>query len=88
MAGVSAATVTSPTDARTPTLGALIVLGSAALFGMLGPLSNAAYDAGLDPLTLVAWRSGIATLAVVGFVAWQVHGGAAQLVRPAGIPRS
>jgi drug/metabolite transporter (DMT)-like permease len=86
MAGVSAATVTSQTDTRTPTLGALIVLGSAALFGMLGPLSNAAYDAGLDPLTLVAWRSGLATLAIVGVVAWLASARSVRIVRPVDVP--
>lgn len=86
MAGVSAATVTSQADPRTPTLGALIVLGSAALFGMLGPLSNAAYDAGLDPLTLVVWRSGIATLAILGVVAWLAHVRSLRIVRPGAVP--
>ena len=86
MAGVSAATVTSQTDTRTPALGALIVLGSAALFGMLGPLSNVAYAAGLDPLALVAWRSGIATLAVGAVIAWQARVGTARFVRLGAVP--
>lgn len=86
MAGVSATTVTSQTDTRTPTLGALIVLGSAALFGMLGPISNAAFDAGLDPLTLVAWRSGIATVAILGVVAWLARARSVRIVRPRDVP--
>ncbi len=41
-----------------------VVLGSAALFGMLGPLSRFAYDAGMEPAAFVAWRALIGLAAV------------------------
>ena len=58
-----------------------IVLGSAALFGMLGPLSRFAYAAGMEPAAFVAWRAivGFAALALV--IGWRARTGASRLVR-------
>ncbi len=72
---------TALASARTPTLsGFAIVLGSAALFGMLGPLSRFAYDAGLEPTSFVAWRAGIGLVAIALFVTWGVRRGRIRLV--------
>jgi drug/metabolite transporter (DMT)-like permease len=60
--------------------GSLIVLGSASLFGMLGPLSRFAYDAGMEPTSFVAWRAMIGFLALGAFVAWRVRRGATRLI--------
>lgn len=70
-----------------PLLGFGVVLGSAALFGMLGPLSRFAYDAGMEPSAFVAWRGMLALVALVAFVAWRVRRGAARLIRPRDLPR-
>lgn len=58
-----------------------IVLGSAALFGMLGPLSRFAYAAGMEPAAFVAWRAivGFAALALV--IGWRARTGASRIVR-------
>jgi drug/metabolite transporter (DMT)-like permease len=54
-----------------PLAGFAVVLGSAALFGTLGPLSRFAYEAGADPAAWVSWRglTGLLTLLVV--IAWR-----------------
>ncbi len=81
MAGVSSPTATA-TRTRLPALGGFgIVIASAALFGMLGPLSRFAYDAGMEPTSFVAWRAavGLVTLGLV--IAWGVRRGTMQLVR-------
>ena len=64
---VSATTPTSPSQGSLPVIGVATVLGSAALFGMLGPLSRFAYEAGMEPAAFVAWRGliGFVVLAVV-----------------------
>lgn len=64
-----------------------IVLGSAALFGMLGPLSRFAYDAGMEPAAFVAWRAivGFAALAVV--IGWRARTGASPIIRPRDLSR-
>lgn len=64
-----------------------IVLGSAALFGMLGPLSRFAYAAGMEPAAFVAWRAivGFAALALV--IGWRAHTGASPIVRPRDLSR-
>ena len=49
-----------------PAIGFLVVIGAAALFGMLGPLSRFAYDAGMQPAAFVAWRAGIALVVLAG----------------------
>ncbi len=87
-----AATPAAPTQAAppfvaTPLFGFVVVLGSAALFGMLGPLSRFAYDAGMEPSAFVAWRALLALVALVGYVAWRVRRGAARLIRPRDLPR-
>jgi DME family drug/metabolite transporter len=63
-----------------PIRGLLIVILSASLFGMLGPLSRFAFDAGMEPPAFVAWRGTIGFLALGAFVAWRVRGGATRLV--------
>ncbi len=69
-----------------PVFGTLSVLGAAALFGMLGPLSRAAYDLGMEPAAFVGWRGLIALLALVAYVAWRVRRGASRLIRPGDLP--
>ncbi len=51
---------TAPT--HPPLFGFGIVIGAAALFGMLGPLSRFAYEAGMEPIAFVAWRATIGLL--------------------------
>ena len=67
---------------RSPVFGTTIVLGAAALFGTLGPLSRAAYDAGMEPAAFVGWRGLIAFVAIASYVAWRVRRGGRRLVRP------
>jgi drug/metabolite transporter, DME family len=69
-----------------PLRGFAIVLGSASLFGMLGPLSRFAYEAGMEPPAFVAWRAIIGFLALGAFVAWRVRRGATSLVRFGDLP--
>jgi DME family drug/metabolite transporter len=69
-----------------PDLGMAVVVGSAALFGMLGPLARFAYDAGLQPAAFVAWRGGFALVAVLAFVAWRTRRRGLTLVRIRGLP--
>jgi drug/metabolite transporter (DMT)-like permease len=64
-----------------------VVIGSAALFGMLGPLARFAYDAGLEPAAFVAWRAGIALVGVLAFVAWRVRRGGLELADLRALPR-
>lgn len=78
--------VSSPNAAvipsREPALsGFAIVLGAAALFGMLGPLSRFAYDAGMEPTAFVAWRAGIGLIALALVVGWGVRRGRMHLIR-------
>jgi len=54
-------------DRPVPLLGFLTVLGSAALFGTLGPLSRFAYDLGVGPAAWVAWRGLIGLLTSLGY---------------------
>jgi len=85
---VSASTTNEPvarpltTPALSPTLGFAAVLGAAALFGMLGPLSRFAYEAGMEPSAFVAWRALIGLGGLALYVAWRVRRGATRLVRP------
>ncbi len=67
--------------------GLLIVLGSAALFGMIGPLSRFAYESGLEPASFVAWRALVGLLAIGLFVAWRIRRGVVRLARPADLGR-
>ena len=67
--------------------GSRIVIGSAALFGMLGPLSRFAYEAGMEPPAFVAWRALIGFLGVwAPTSAWRVRRGATRLVRLGDLP--
>ncbi len=64
-----------------PLRGFGIVIVSASLFGMLGPLSRFAYEAGMEPPAFVAWRAVIGFLALGAYVGWRVRRGATRLVR-------
>jgi DME family drug/metabolite transporter len=72
--------------APTPAMGILIVLGSATLFGALGPLSRFAYDAGMDPAAFVVWRAAIGLLGLLAFVAWRRRAAGVAVVRPWRLP--
>jgi len=73
-------------SAHPPLIGFGIVLGAAALFAMLGPLSRFAYEAGMEPAAFVAWRAFIGLVATGAYVAWRVRSGATRLVRLADLP--
>ena len=68
-------------QAPIPLRGFAVVIGSAALFGMLGPLSRFAYDAGMEPTAFVAWRALIGFAGLGVYVAWRVRRGATRLAR-------
>ncbi len=72
--------------AHPPLIGFGIVIGAAALFGTLGPLSRFAYEAGMEPTAFVAWRALIGLLATGAYVAWRVRRGATRLVRLGELP--
>jgi drug/metabolite transporter (DMT)-like permease len=78
--------VTADVGGTVPVRGFVIVIVSASLFGMLGPLSRFAYDAGMEPPAFVAWRAMIGFLALGAFVGWRVRRGATRLVRLGGLP--
>ena len=63
-----------------PLRGFVIVIVSASLFGMLGPLSRFAYDAGMEPTAFVAWRAIIGFLALGAYVGWRVRRGTTRLI--------
>jgi drug/metabolite transporter (DMT)-like permease len=69
------------TSSTVPLRGLAIVVGAAALFGMLGVLSRFAYDAGMEPPAFVAWRAVIGFLGLGLYVAWRVRRGDTRLVR-------
>ena len=69
-----------------PLLGFGIVLGAAALFGTLGPLSRFAYEAGMEPGAFVAWRAMVGLIGLGLYVAWRVRRGATKLVRLGDLP--
>jgi drug/metabolite transporter, DME family len=71
----------APSRAVSPATGMAIVVGSAALFGMLGPLSRFAYDAGMEPPAFVTWRALFGLLGAAAFVAWRSRRGAITLAR-------
>lgn len=75
-----------PLSAPTPAMGILIVLGSAALFGALGPLSRFAYEAGMDPAAFVAWRAAIGLLGLLAFIGWRHRAAGVAIVRPWRLP--
>lgn len=72
---------------RPPVAGLAIVIVSASLFGMLGPLSRFAYDAGMDPLSFVAWRGLIGLVATSAFAASRISRGTEHLTRLADLDR-
>ncbi len=74
------------TPSALPLRGFAIVIGAAALFGMLGVLSRAAYASGMEPPAFVAWRATIGFAALGLFVAWRVRRGDTLLVRLGDIP--
>ena len=82
---VSAAPVVAPST-HPPLIGFGIVIGAAALFGTLGPLSRFAYEAGMEPTAFVAWRAFIGLLATGAYVAWRVRRRATRLVRLRDLP--
>jgi drug/metabolite transporter (DMT)-like permease len=67
--------------AAIPLRGFAIVIGSAALFGLLGPLSRFAYAMGMEPTAFVTWRALIGFASLAAFVAWRVRRGATRVVR-------
>jgi drug/metabolite transporter (DMT)-like permease len=69
-----------------PLIGFGIVLGAAALFGTLGPLSRFAYEAGMEPTAFVAWRALIGLLGMGAYVAWRIRRGATRLVHLGDLP--
>ena len=69
-----------------PLRGLVIVIVSASLFGMLGPLSRFAYDAGMEPTAFVAWRGMIGFLALGAYVGWRVRRGTTLLVGFGSLP--
>lgn len=69
-----------------PLRGFVIVIVSASLFGMLGPLSRFAYDAGMEPTAFVAWRGMIGFLALGAYVGWRVRRGATRLTALGSLP--
>lgn len=71
----------SRVDAAVPTTGFALVIGAAALFGTLGPVSRFAYDAGMEPGAFVTWRALIAVIASGAFVVWRIRSGAVPLIR-------
>jgi drug/metabolite transporter, DME family len=70
-----------------PLIGFGIVLGAAALFGTLGPLSRFAYEAGMEPGAFVAWRAMVGLAGLGLYLAWRVRRGATKLVRLGDLPR-
>jgi DME family drug/metabolite transporter len=82
----SAARVGATAAAHPPLIGFGIVLGAAALFGTLGPLSRFAYEAGMEPAAFVAWRALIGLTGTAIYVAWRVRRGAVRLIRFTDLP--
>ena len=80
-----ASPLVAPTT-RPPLVGFGIVLGAAALFGTLGPLSRFAYEAGMEPTAFVVWRGLIGLIGTSLYVAWRVRRGATRLVRLGDLP--
>ncbi|HEY7703159.1 MAG TPA: DMT family transporter [Candidatus Limnocylindrales bacterium] len=83
----STPSATADVGGAIPLRGLAIVIASASLFGMLGPLSRFAYDAGMEPPAFVAWRAVIGFLALGAYVGWRVRRGATRLVRFGGLRR-
>ncbi|MFP5341871.1 MAG: DMT family transporter [Candidatus Limnocylindria bacterium] len=77
----------APLDAPPPTLGVVIVLGSAAMFGMLGPLSRFSYEAGLAPASFVVWRAAIGLCGLGLLIAWRARTRGIPVIRPWRLPQ-
>lgn len=75
------ATPVAASTEHPPLIGFGIVIGAAALFGTLGPLSRFAYEAGMEPAAFVAWRAFIGLVATGIYVAWRIRRSATRLVR-------
>ncbi len=75
-----------PCATVSPATGMAIVVGSAALFGTLGPLSRFAYDAGMEPPAFVTWRALVGLAATAAFVVWRIRRGDISLARWATLP--
>ena len=82
----TSATVTTNRDRAVPLTRLLIVVGSAALFGMLGVLSRFAYGAGMEPTAFVAWRAIIGFIGLGLYVGWRVRRGKTSLVSLRSLP--
>ena len=80
-------TATVTDAARPPAIGFLVVIGAAALFGMLGPLSRFAYDQGMQPAAFVAWRAGVALVVLLAVLTVQVARGRGTWLRFRAMPR-
>lgn len=80
------ATPVAASTPHPPLIGFGIVIGAAALFGTLGPLSRFAYEAGMEPAAFVAWRAFIGLVATGIYVAWRIRRGATRLVRLRDLP--
>ncbi len=80
------ATPVAASTEHPPLIGFGIVIGAAALFGTLGPLSRFAYEAGMEPAAFVAWRAFIGLVATGIYVAWRIRRGATRLVRLTDLP--
>ncbi len=84
-------TSTSPTEtsdvAPPVTFGVLVVLASAAMFGMLGPLSRFSYEAGLAPAAFVVWRAVIGLLGLALLIGWRARTRRIPVIRPWRLPR-
>jgi drug/metabolite transporter (DMT)-like permease len=65
----------------------LLVLLSAAGFGMQGTLSRVAYEDGMGPLAFLTWRQGVGTLVLIAIVAFLMRGHRVRLPRWSAIPR-
>jgi drug/metabolite transporter (DMT)-like permease len=70
-----------------PVMGFVAVLGSAALFGTLGPLSRFAYEAGVEPAAWVTWRGLIGLLTLGAFIAWRSRYRGMPVLRIRHLPR-
>src|SRR4029078_6794857 len=69
-----------------PVRGFVIVIISASLFGMLGPLSRFAYDAGMEPPVSVAGGAAFGFRARATHVGWRVRHGTTRLIRFSTLP--
>ena len=57
---------------RSSLMGIAIVMISAAMFGMLAPVTRFSYEMGLAPLAFITWRSLVGMVGAGGLVAWRL----------------